>query len=367
MKIRYRLVYNRKKCLNAMGEALVQIEAYKDGHKAYFSTNIYVKPCEWAGHEVVGRHDAAALNGMLAEGLVKLQNIEVMVWRCGAQPTLQHLRNGWRSKAESVNLLSFAEEVIGKSGREKSTKENLLNTARLFQRFHPCQLHELCYPVLKDFEQYLRERGNCQNTIVKHFHHLRTIVAEAVRQGMLPRDAVPFEHFQLHTERREHITLSGRELKRIARVDLHPKVRDAFLFCCHTGLRYSDYVRLQDKHFVRHGKEMWIELRMKKTRQMVRLPVNQLSRLLGEMGEHPAIPSNSITNIQLKAIAEKAHVKKRLTFHVARHTFATMLLSKGVPITTVQVLLGHSNVRTTLCYAEVKQSTILDDLRRVGR
>ena len=367
MKIRYRFVFNRKNLLNAMGEALVQIEAYQNGRKAYFSTNIYVKPSEWGHSEVVNRHDAVALNGMLAELLMKLQAIEVEVWRCGISPTLQHLREGWRRKEPAMTVLSFTQEVIGASGRAESTKANLLSTARTLHHFRPARLDELDYPLLCDFLHHLRERGNCPNTIAKHFNHLRTIVGEAVRHGILSPDAVPFERFRLRTERREHVALSEEELRRIANVGIFPSVRDAFLFCCHTGLRYSDYVRLGKSHFRRKGKEMWIEILMKKTRQMVRLPLVTLARLLGEVGEHPAIPNNVQTNQQLKQIVEQAHIQKHVTFHTARHTFATPLLANGVPITTVQALLGHSSVRTTQRYAEVKQRTILNDLRRALR
>ncbi len=367
MKIRYRFVFNRKRALNAMGEALVQIEAYQNRRKAYFSTNIYVKPSEWVCGIVVNRHDAEALNGMLTEQLMKLQAIEVAMWRCGTTPTLQHLREGWRRKETAATVLAFTQEVIGTSDRAESTKANLLSTARTLHRFRPAQLNELDFPLLCDFLRHLRERGNCLNTIAKHIHHLRTIVGETVRRGLIPNGYVPFERLQIRTERREHVALSEDELRCIAQVDVFPQVRDAFLFCCRTGLRYSDYVRLANEHFRLIGEETWIEMQMKKTHQMVRVPLTALTPLVGEAGNHPAIPRNPLTNQQLKQIVEKAHITKRVTFHTARHTFATLLLAKGVPITTVQALLGHSSVRTTQRYAEVKQSTILNDLHRAAR
>ena len=106
---------------------------------------------------------------------------------------------------------------------------------------------------------------------------------------------------------------------------------------------------------------------MQKTKQMVSLPITSLTQLLGEIGPNPPIPCNAETNKRLRKIVEQADIKKRVTFHTARHTFATQLLNKGVPITTVQALLGHSSVRTTQVYAEVKQQTILNDLQRAIR
>lgn len=367
MKIKYRFIHNRKKVLNAMGEALVQIEAYQDGKKSYFSTGIYLKPSEWRQCEVVNRHDAMMLNGMLAEQLMKLQRIEIEVWRSCTTPTLQHLRNGWRQKPTSPALLAFAEEMLSTSNRAQSTKRNLLSTARALHHFRPVSLHEIDESALADFERHLRARGNNPNTIAKHFHNLRTILNAAVKLHFVAPDIVACEHFNRHMEKREYTTLSREEMDRIAHVDVYPAVRDAFLFCCHTGLRYSDYIRLRDEHFCYKEKVLWIELRMQKTKQKVSLPIIPLTQLLGDIGSHPPIPCNAQTNKQLRRIAEEAGIKKRITFHTARHTFATQLLSKGVPITTVQALLGHSSVRTTQVYAEVKLCTILNDLQRVLR
>lgn len=367
MKIKYRFIHNRKKVLNAMGEALVQIEAYQDGKKSYFSTGIYLKPSEWRQCEVVNRHDAMMLNGMLAELLMKLQRIEVEVWRSCTTPTLQHLRNGWRQKPTSPVLLAFAEEMLATSSRAQSTKRNLLSTARALHRFRPMSLHEIDESALADFERHLRARGNNPSTIAKHFHNLRTILNEAVKLHLAAPDIVTFEHFKRHMEKREYTTLSREEMERIAQTSIFPDVRDAFLFCCHTGLRYSDYIRLRDEHFCYKEQTLWIELRMKKTKRKVSLPITSLALLLGDVGSHPPIPCNAQTNKQLKRIVELAGIRKRVTFHTARHTFATMLLSKGVPITTVQALMGHSSVRTTQVYAEVKKYTILHDLQRALR
>ena len=367
MKIKYRFIHNRKKSLNAMGEALVQIEAYQDGKKCYFSTGIYIKPSEWRQCEVVNRHNAMMLNGMLAEQLMKLQRIEVEAWRSGMEPTLQHLRNGYRWKSESPKFIDFVKDMLSTSNHAQSTKCNLLSTARALHSFRPLSLHEIDEPVLADFERYLHTRGNNPNTIAKHFHHLRSILGEAVRLHLVDSGIVTLKCFRRHMEKREHATLSKEEMERMAKVTIFPHVRDAFLFCCHTGLRYSDYTRLGKEHFCKKGDVLWIELRMQKTKQKVSLPITPLTQLLGDMGPHPPIPCNTQTNKQLRRIAEEAGIKKRITFHTARHTFATQLLSKGVPITTVQALLGHSSVRTTQMYAEVKLCTILNDLQRVLR
>ena len=362
--IKYRYVFNRKHRLNTMGEALVQIEAYQEGRKAYFGTHVYVKPAEWTGCEVTGRHDAAALNGMIGEQLVRLQEIEVAVWRQGVSPTLQHLKKNFYSKMPPLRLLSFASEVVEHSGRRESTRRNLLTTVRLLDRFRRVHVGDVDYALLSDFEDYLRGRGNCQNTIAKHIHNLRTVMGEAARRGLVSMERLPFSTYQVKTVCREHTTLTESELQRIEHTTVHGAVRDAFLFCCKTGLRYSDYVRLDERQFQQRGQSLWLELKMQKTGRVVQLPLTLLGRLLGDVGGHPAIGDNCNVNRKLREIVREAGIGKRVTFHVARHTFATRLLERGVPITTVQQLLGHASVRMTQRYAEVRTATVVGDLER---
>ena len=406
-KIRYRYVFNRKKRLNAMGEALVQIEARQKDRKTYFATGIYVKPSEWTGSEVAGRVDATMLNGMLQEVLLRLQMIEMGAWRQGVWPQLEHLRRGmarvdagvdgqtrvldgqtdgrvWdgqtgldgqtrgdeqtvgRTGEESEGVLAFARRVVEPSGRRESTKSCLMGTARLMERWRQgVTLRQLDYDLLCGFEQHLRGLGDCKNTIAKHLHNLRTLVGEARRRGLAT--GWPARGYRIRTERHERTTLSDDELRRVAQTTVCPTVRDAFLFCCKTGLRYSDYVRVAEEHFVVRDGEQWLQLRMHKTGRLVALPLQLLAGVLGPLGPRPAIMSNKRANIWLSRIASEAGiVGKKVTFHTSRHTFATQLLARGVPITTVQVLLGHTQLRTTQRYAQVKEQTVVNDLLRAA-
>ena len=74
------------------------------------------------------------------------------------------------------------------------------------------------------------------------------------------------------------------------------------------------------------------------------------------------ILSNQKMNSYLKEIADLCGIKKNLTFHLARHTFATMTLSKGVPIESVSKMLGHTNIKTTQIYARITNKKIEEDM-----
>ena len=152
-------------------------------------------------------------------------------------------------------------------------------------------------------------------------------------------------------------------------------VLDAFLFCCYTGLRYSDFCQLTPENFIRINGKRWLYFKSVKTGVEIRLPLHLLfeSRALGILDRYPdigslaALPCNSEVNKQLRKLAGLCGIKKRITYHVSRHTCATLLVHQGVAITTVQKLLGHTSVKTTQIYSEVLSSTIVRDLKNVQR
>jgi len=79
------------------------------------------------------------------------------------------------------------------------------------------------------------------------------------------------------------------------------------------------------------------------------------------------ILSNQKMNSYLKEIGDVCEIDKELTFHLARHTFATTItLAKGVPIETVSKMLGHTNIRTTQIYARITDSKISNDMHELA-
>jgi integrase len=79
------------------------------------------------------------------------------------------------------------------------------------------------------------------------------------------------------------------------------------------------------------------------------------------------IGCNADTNRHLATLQQWAKIKTRTTFHTARHTCATLLCHQGVPITTVQKILGHTKLTTTQLYSEVMADTIVRDLSNVRK
>lgn len=379
-KIRYRLVYNRKNQLNKQGTALVQVEASLDQRKAYFKTNIYLHPEHWDKQiaQVCNHPHANDLNSMLFEFILHLQGIELSLWKRGIQPTLALLRDAIKKNTPvNVTFPIFAKEYVKHSDSRQSTKDNLITTINVLQEFRPgLDFKDITYSFLKDFETYLREKGNGVNTVAKHLRQLRTLVNEAINQGYIHADAYPFRKFKIKQERGRHEFLTPDELRKLENLEVHDQklrhVLDAFLFCCYVGLRFSDFCQLTPANFIRVNGKRWLHFKSIKTGIELRLPLHLLFEgkaltILDcyNIEEFAILGCNSDVNKYLAQIAEMARIKKHITYHTARHTCATLLIHQGVPITTVQKLLGHTSVKTTEIYSEVLSSTILRDLKAV--
>lgn len=382
-KIKYRLVYNRKKQLNKQGTALVQVEASLNQRKIYFKTNIYLKPEHWDKRtsQVIVHPQANDLNAMLFEFVLHLQGVELALWKRGVPATLSLLKDAMKkNRPVNVTFPAFAKEYVTHSDRRESTKENLYTTITVLQEFRPgLDFKDITYTFLKDFEVYLRGKGNGINTVAKHLRQLRTLVNEAINQGYIHADAYPFRKYKIKQEKGRHEFLTPDELRKLEYLVVHDQktrhVLDAFLFCCYTGLRYSDFRALNNTNLIQINRSPWLCVDMLKTNITVRLPLAFLfnGKAMQILNSYPnmdifsSIPVNSDTNKILSEIAQHAKIRKHFTFHTARHTCATLLVHQGVAITTVQKILGHTSVKTTQIYSEVMSDTIIKDLKSVNR
>ena len=381
-KIKYRLVYNRKKQLNKQGTALVQVEALLNQRKVYFRTNLYLKPEHWNSRnaQVDNHPQAHDLNSMLFEFVLHLQAIELSLWKRGIPVTLSLLKDAIKKdKPVNVTFPVFARIYVQESDRKRSTKENLLTTVTVLQEFRPgIDFKDITYTFLRDFEVHLKEKGNSVNTIAKHLRQLRTLVNEAINQGYIPSDAYPFRKYKIKQEKGRKEFLTPDELKRLENLDVDKKLRhvlDAFLFCCYTGLRYSDFCQLTPENIIRVNGKRWLYFKSVKTDVEIRLPLHLLfeGKALAVLERYDIVTDfakigpNSEANKYLVQLAALARIRKHITYHTARHTCATLLVHQGVPITTVQKLLGHTSVRTTEVYSEVLSNTIIRDLKAVKR
>ena len=164
--------------------------------------------------------------------------------------------------------------------------------------------------------------------------------------------------------------LTNKEINMLANTDFEPMpmLKRAFLFSCYTGLRFSDVENLTWGRLRKNdmGKTL-IKFVQRKTGKPEYPPISDKAvRWLPERGFAKdedyifQLPPNGYANKLLREWVETAGINKRISYHVSRHTTATLLLSSGVPLTTVQKIMGHADIRTTLRYAKVIDKNVSD-------
>lgn len=384
-KISYNLVFNRKKRLNKRGMALVQVEAYLNRKKMYFSTKIYLKPEQWdTKRKMVKNHpNANVLNRMLYENIAAIEQTELGLWQQGKTISLDLLKNSIdKPLSNERSFLTFFKDEIANSSLKKSTRQNHLSTLELLQEFKKEVLFtDLTFEFVSSFDNYLQSKGYHLNTIAKHMKHLKRYVNVAINKEYMDIQKYAFRKYKIKSIEGSHTHLAPEELYRFENLQLTgrytrlQKTKDAFLFCCYAGLRYSDFTSLISANIIEFHQETWIIYKSVKTGIEVRLPlyllfegkgIEILQRYKDDLDSFFKLKDNSNINKELNQLAGLAKIDKRVSFHTARHTNATLLLYSGANITTVQKLLGHKSVKTTQVYANIMDITVVRDLEKTA-
>lgn len=221
---------------------------------------------------------------------------------------------------------------------------------------------------ISDFDFYLRSDKNCANNyVVKNIKNLGKIVHVCMANGWIETD--PFLSYKGKSKNVDRYYINKEELLKIADKpfisERLKQVRDVFLFCCFTGLAYADVFKLKTEHISKgNDGERWIFTNRQKTKIRSAIPLLPTAiQIIDKYAKHPVcvnkgtllpVPSNQKMNEYLKEIADLCGIDKKLTSHIARHTFATTItLLNGVPIESVSKMLGHTNIRTTQHYAKI--------------
>ena len=384
-KIRFKLVLNRENNLNASKISMVEVEAQQSFKKIYLPTNVFLKPAQWNtdSQEVLPSHpNHELLNRFLQEYILKLEWEELQMWKNNAPLTLEQLGMPRNCKYKSTNQLftDFCKEYIKTSRKRESTKKNLMTTVRLIDIFKAdTSFNSLTYEYITKFENFLSSRNYKVNTIIKHIKHLRSFYNEAINRELIKQGRDAFRKYKMLKGEANYTFLQPEELVILEKLSLKGKYKrllhtlDAFLFCCYTGLRYSDFCSLRKENLIIINNNVWLVYKSVKTDVETRLPlyllfngkaVSILDKYRYDLDSFFKISSNSSIDKSLIKIKELAGINTHISFHTARHTNATLLVYKGVNITTVQKLLAHKNIKTTQHYADILPQGIVNDLEK---
>ncbi len=308
--------------------------------------------------------------------------------------SLERIKSEFLGKKDEIDTLI---QLFEKHNTDISKQVGISVSKATLQKYNVCKRHfsdfldkqykrndikltELTYLVIREFDLYLRTVvGQNSNTATKTMKTFKTITLLGQKMGVLLHD--PFINHRFHLEPVNRGFLTDEEILLIANKEIGiPRlelVRDIFIFSCFTGLAYIDVSNLTPDHIVTLGDKQWIMTQRQKTSVETNILLLDIPKvIIDKYCDNPAYPtrenklfpilSNQKMNAYLKEIADLCGIKKNLTFHLARHTFATMSLSKGVPMESVSKMLGHTNIKTTQIYARITNKKIEHDMEELA-
>ena len=395
MKSIFRVVfYLRSNYVNKEGKTSVMLRIYLNNERLSLgSTGISVKSSQWDKEKerIKGRTTEALNTNLQLDNIASgLQSIFRRI-EMSDVVSLERIKSEFLGKKEEIDtLMQLFEKHNGDVAKQvgvsvgKATLQKYNVCKRHFSEFLKKQykrsdlkLTELTYVVIREFDLYLRtEVGQNANTATKTMKTFKTITLLGQKMGVLLHD--PFMNHRFHIEPVNRGFLTDEEILLIANKDLGISrlelVRDIFIFSCFTGLAYIDVSNLTPNHIVTLGDKQWIMTQRQKTSVetnvlLLEIPKAIIAKYGGKTyrnGKLFPMLTNQKTNSYLKEIADICGIKKNLTFHLARHTFATMSLSKGVPMESVSKMLGHTNIRTTQIYARITNKKIEHDMEELA-
>lgn len=283
----------------------------------------------------------------------------------------------------SSSFVAYIQEFVNASNIKETTRKNRLTTCSLLAMFRPhATFKDVNSRFVFEFERFLYNKNLQTNTVAKHMKHLRLFVNSSIDNGYLSPEDYAFKRYRIKTKEFKHAFLTSEEVNKLEQMNLINRqislqhTLDAFLFCCYTGLRYSDFTSLTEDNVVEIDKKTWIVFRSVKTDVEVKLPLNLLfegkplillKKNMRHLKKFFTLKSNSAVNKELIRIGKLAKIEKHFSFHSARHTNATLLMEKGANITTVQKLLGHRSISTTQIYSQILESTLVNDLKKCSQ
>lgn len=398
MKSIFRVVfYLRSNYVNKEGKTSVMLRIYLNNERLSLgSTGIAITASQWDKDKerIKGRTtDALSTNLQLDNIAGGLQAIFRKI-EMSDDLSLERIKSEFLGKKDEIDTLM---QLFEKHNTDISKQVGISVSKATLQKYNVCKRHfsdfldkqykrndlkltELTYLVIREFDLYLRTVvGQNSNTATKTMKTFKTITLLGQKMGVLLHD--PFMNHRFHLEPVNRGFLTDEEILLIANKEIGiPRlelVRDIFIFSCFTGLAYIDVSNLTPDHIVTLGDKQWIMTQRQKTSVETNILLLDIPKaIIDKYCDNPAYPkrenklfpilSNQKMNAYLKEIADLCGIKKNLTFHLARHTFATMSLSKGVPMESVSKMLGHTNIKTTQIYARITNKKIEHDMEELA-
>ena len=386
-------MYVQKNRGNAAGRIPIFARIILGGKSAAIATKLYIEPDQWAFGETIGTtKELKAINKLLEEMRVKIFQTHTELIRQGIDVDLEKLKLALQGKSYSNDCryliqlfnrwLEEYQKQVGLSTSQKTyeryvvVRDRVQEYIKTVTKMDDILLSDVTPMFVNGFDTYNRTHYEIANNhAMKQMQKFRTVYRTAIDNGWVTKN--PFASFKIKFEDVEREILTREELSRIIQKEFisvrMDQVRDVFVFCCFTGLAHCDVLELTEENIrIDDAGNKWLRTHRQKTDTPVDVPLLEIPQIIIEKykskrkklrGKLLPVVSNSCTNVYLKELGDVCGIQKNITFHMARHTFATTItLTNGVPIESVGKMLGHRNIRTTQIYAKVLHEKVANDM-----
>lgn len=388
------LFYIKRSKVNANGICPIYVRVTVLTKRFEFSSNKFIDPERWSneGTKVKGTNqETRSINNHLENIKSKVLEAEKNLFKRDIELTSENLKNelfGTQERARTLIPIfqdhnNKIKALIGQDyapGTLERYETSLKHTKDfLFWKYNvsDIEITKIDHAFITEYDFYLRSVRKCaNNTTVKYIKNFHKIINLCLSNGWLEKD--PFMNYKSKVKEVIREFLSEQEIESLINKTFVSErltlVRDIFIFSCFTGLAYVDVQQLSTNNIgIGIDGDKWIFKNRQKTDTESKIPLLPMALyILDKYQDHPQcvnqnrllpILSNQKMNAYLKEIADVCEINKDLTFHIARHTFATTItLSNGVPIESVSKMLGHTNIKTTQHYAKILDKKISEDM-----
>ena len=376
------------------GEVPVYLQIYIDGEKTNFQIKRHILPELWdtAKSQMKGRTtEAKVFNDYLDAINVRAHNLYNQLLKEHEIVTPFQLRDAilgtntakprqvieiWEDYIENLSKLIGKDTTAATVQKYRTCKNHFRDFLVKKYRFNDVSIKAVNHEMIDKFNLFLKTEKNVgYNTAIKFLQNFKRVIYIAIKNGWLSKD--PFANFTLTLKNVSRPYLTEEELERIikleSKIDRISRVRDFFIFSCFTGLAYIDVKKLSGKEIIKSDTGYWIKTQRQKTGGIANIPLlpvplsiinkyNPIDKILDNDSVLPIL-SNQKLNAYLKELADLTGITKNLSFHVARHTFATTVtLMNDVPIESVSKMLGHKDIKSTQHYARIVDKKVEADM-----
>lgn len=343
----------------------VYVTCYINRERVMISTGIYV--------ESDGIDDNGNLLGkkkQTQEQQILINNVKKRITQIEVKYKLQHkqltaeiLKSEYETPQVTESFIAFFSHELRKRKNhiEPATYKQNLSVLRKIQQFkEEIKMYELDEQLILDFKDYMKSIGNMPSTVEKNIKTIKTYVSKAIKKDLIHKN--PFEEIKIRQIESNPIYLTPEELYKISSLYqehfFEPKQMEIlrpFLFACFTGLRVSDIKRLKHSDIIGNTIVI-IPQKTKKTQKLIKVPLcNNAKKYIEKNNSNYIFDGicEQVTNRHLKYVADLLALKKAITFHSSRHTFATLYYRQTKDLFGLQKLLGHSTIKQTQIYAHI--------------